>query len=100
MSSIYVKVQDERYLYQHPSTGIYYLRKQNQGEKDTNVSLGTTAIKEARALRDDYLAVRRARKLGIAAPEPKPEQEQIKEEQEKKPAPVKCKAVTSHPWPC
>jgi integrase len=93
VSSVYVKVKDERYLYQHPSTGIYYLRKQNQGEKDTNVSLGTTAIKEARALRDDYLAVRRARKLGFAAPEPKPEQEQIKEEEEKKPARVKCKTV-------
>jgi hypothetical protein len=91
VSSIYEKVPKEPYLYQHPSTGIYYLRKQNQGEKDTHVSLGTTAIKEARNLRDDYLAARRARRLGIAAPEPKPEQ--IKEEEEKKPARVNCKVV-------
>jgi hypothetical protein len=42
-------------------------------------------------LRDDYLAVRRARKLGIAAPEPKPEQK--KEEEAKKPVRVNCKAV-------
>jgi hypothetical protein len=77
VSSVYDKVQDERYLYKH-ANGIYYLRKQNQGEKDTHVSLGTTLIKVARELRDDYLAVRRTRKLGIAAPEPKPEQ--IKDE--------------------
>jgi hypothetical protein len=68
VSSIYVKVPAGPYLYQHPPTGICFLRKQNQGEKDTHVSLGTTALKEARKLRDDYLAARLARKLGVAAP--------------------------------
>ena len=88
---MYVKVGNEPHLYQHPPTGIYYLRKQNQGEKDTHVSLGTTVIKQARKLRDDYLAARRARKLGIATPEPEPEQ--VKEQEEKKPARVQCKTV-------
>lgn len=79
LSSIYVKVEGERYLYRHPSTGNYYLRKQNQGERDTHISLGTTAIKKARELRDDHLAVRRTRKLGIAAPEPNPAQKKEEE---------------------
>jgi integrase len=90
VSTVYIKVVGEPYLYQHPPTGIYYLRKQNQGEKDTNVSLGTTKIEVARKERDKYVSMRLARKLGFAPPESKPDQDQT---QETKPVRVKCKTI-------
>ena len=74
------KVKDEELLFIHTPTGIYYLRKRDK-VSDTHISLKTTKIGVARGLRDDYLAARRARALGLAAPEP------VKEEPKKEPPP-------------
>ena len=67
------KVEGEDLLFIHPPTKIYYLRKRDK-VSDTHVSLKTTKISVARGLRDDYVAARRARALGLAAPEPPPKE--------------------------
>lgn len=79
------KVPNQPLLYKS-AAGVYYLRKRT-GEIDNDVSLGTTKQAAAVKLRDDYTAARRARKLGLAAPEAE------ENPKTKAPAKVKCKAV-------
>ena len=68
------KVVGEDLLFIHPRSKIYYLRKRDK-DSDTHVSLKTTKISVARGPRDDYVAARRARALGLAVPEPPPKEE-------------------------
>jgi hypothetical protein len=74
------KIKGEKLLFFHKPTKSYYLRKRDK-DSDTHVSLKTTKIGVARGLRDDYVAARRTRALGLAAPEP------VKEEPRKDPPP-------------
>jgi len=83
MSRNFEKVDGEAHLYIY--NGMYFLRKQI-GTGDTHVSLKTTKIGMARRLRNDYVAVKRSRALGLTAPEQT--EDEIEEAQ-----PLLCKAV-------
>jgi hypothetical protein len=63
------KVPNEKYLYNNPDTGVYFLRKRTDSE-DTDVSLKTTKVRKACELRDAWVHSRTNIKLGIT-PQPK-----------------------------